>query len=132
MKHIVGIACLVALSLLPGVAMAQEPEPSLENVSYWMSRKLALSQDVLAGLALKDYDKIVKAAGTMDRLNSIEKFVRGQNAEYRAQLDLFRYANKALIRNADQENLDGATLAYNQLVLSCVNCHKVVRDGMGK
>jgi hypothetical protein len=33
-----------------------------------------------------------------------------------------------LIRQADKENLDGAALAYVQLTLSCVNCHKVVRD----
>lgn len=129
MKRLLAVICLLSVTLACGAALAEEPEPSLENVSYWMSRKLTLSQDVLAGLALKDFDKIVKAAGQMDRLNSIEKFVRGQNAEYRAQLDLFRYANKALIRNADQENLDGATLAFNQLTLSCVNCHKVVRDG---
>jgi hypothetical protein len=43
-------------------------------------------------------------------------------------LTLFQTANRELIRAAENENLDGATLAYLQLTLSCVNCHKVVRD----
>lgn len=128
MKRLSWIFCAAVL-LAPVCAWAQEPERSLEDASYWMTRKLHLSQEVLAGLALKDFDKIVKAAGTMDRLNSIEKFVRGQSAEYKAQLEMFRYANKALIRNADAENLEGATLAFNQLTLSCVNCHKHLREG---
>ncbi|MDX1948709.1 MAG: hypothetical protein SFU86_25195 [Pirellulaceae bacterium] len=118
-----------AVLLVPAISRGAEPEKALEDASYWMTRKLHLSQEVLAGLALKDFDKIVKAAGTMDRLNSIEKFVRGQSPEYKAQLEMFRYANRALIRNADAENLDGATLAFNQLTLSCVNCHKHLREG---
>ncbi len=40
----------------------------------------------------------------------------------------FEFANKALVHASREKNLDGATLAYVQLTLSCVNCHKVVRD----
>ena len=44
------------------------------------------------------------------------------------QLQIFQNANQQMIRMADDENLDGAALAYVQLTLSCVNCHKIVRD----
>ena len=37
-------------------------------------------------------------------------------------------ANEQLIAEANANDLDGATLAYVQLTLSCVNCHKLVRD----
>jgi hypothetical protein len=121
---------LLALGLLPllafpGPLVAQEPQG--EDASYWMKRKLELSQNVLEGLALADYEKIGTAARTMDKLNAIENFVRGRNEAYRAQLEIFRYANASLIKSADAENLDGATLAFNQMTLSCVNCHKQLR-----
>ena len=88
--------CLLMLGTAPSTPAEEKP---LTDASYWMKRKLELSQDVLQGLALEDYEKISEAARTMDKLNAIESFVRGRNESYKAQLDMFRYANKAL----DQE-----------------------------
>ncbi len=75
-----------------------------------------------------DFDAIGKTARTMNSLTHMEKWVRGTTPEYRTQLRFFENANEQIIRAADKENLDGAALAYVQLTLSCVNCHKVVRD----
>ena len=47
--------------------------------------------------------------------------------QYKGQLNAFWFANDALIQAADEKNLDAATLAYTQLTISCVNCHKQVR-----
>jgi len=52
---------------------------------------------------------------------------RASRPEYRTQLRLFEFADRELIRAAAEKNLDAATLAYNQLTVSCVNCHKIVR-----
>jgi hypothetical protein len=125
-RSLLVVLAVLSLSYAPGQAPAQEKP--LRDASYWMKRKLELSQQVLEGLALADFDKIDKAARTMDTLNSIEKFVRGRNEAYRAQLEIFRYANASLVKAAAKENLDGATLAFNQMTLSCVNCHKQLRE----
>jgi hypothetical protein len=93
-----------------------------------MKRKLELSQRVLEGLALGDFERIGTAARTLDKLNSIENFVRGRNEAYRTQLEFFRTANLALIRHADRQNLEGATLAFHQMTLSCVHCHQQLRE----
>jgi cytochrome c556 len=126
MKRWILVLSLLPLFVLGGRADAQDPPR--EDASYWMKRKLELSQDVLEGLALADYEKIGDSARTMQRLNAIENFVRGRNEAYRAQLEIFRYANESLIKNADKQNLDGAALAFNQMTLSCVNCHKQLRE----
>lgn len=118
---------LVRLRAEPPNPPAAVPAPPAE-ASYWMKRKLELSQRVLEGLALGDFERIAAAARTMDKLNTIELFVRGRNEAYRTQLELFRAANAALIRHADQEHLDGATLAFHQLTLSCISCHKHLRE----
>jgi cytochrome c556 len=66
----------------------------------------------------------------MNDLNQFEKFFRARTPEYREQLQVFDTANKALVRQAEHENLDGATIAFMQLTTSCVNCHKIVRNPM--
>jgi hypothetical protein len=68
----------------------------------------------------------------MSALTQMEKWVRGGTPQYRAQLGIFQNANQQIIRMADEEKLDGAALAYVQLTLSCVNCHKVIRDSAEK
>ena len=53
---------------------------------------------------------------------------RADLAEYRRQMAMFEFANEELVRQANAKNVEGATLAYNQLTISCVQCHRVVRD----
>jgi hypothetical protein len=122
-------AILVAL-LVAGGALAEEDKKDEEGKgSFWMQKKMEYSEKILAGLATADFEQIAKNARSMSALSQMEKWVRGGLPEYRAQLRIFQNANEQLIRMADQKELDGATLAYLQLALSCVNCHKVVRDG---
>lgn len=65
----------------------------------------------------------------MNKLSQIEKWTRRTNAEeYRTQLRIFRFANEDLVRQADKKNIDGAAMAFSQLTLSCVNCHKLMCD----
>jgi cytochrome c556 len=135
---------IMAVAIVAGVfavgAMAQEPKAASkgeaakaealkgEESSFWMKKKLQYSEQILAGLAKEDYEAIAKNARSMNMLSHMERWVRSSLPEYRAQLRIFENANQQLIRAADAEQLDGAALAYVQLTLSCVNCHKVVRD----
>ncbi len=100
-----------------------------EGHSYWMKKKLEFSEHILAGLATADFEKISTAAKSMKNLNQIEEWAHRKNAdEYRTQLHIFRFANGELVRQAEKKNIDGVALAYSQLTLSCVNCHKLMRD----
>jgi hypothetical protein len=127
MKRFFFFAAIVLLASAAS-ATAQDPRKD-DEASPWMKRKLELSQRVFAGLAAGDYDAIGESARTMENLNRIELFIRGRNDDYRTQLRAFQFANRELIRAADAKNLDRATLAFQQMTLSCVNCHKQLRDG---
>jgi hypothetical protein len=105
---------------------AQAPEPSI-----WMKQKLAASQNILAGLTKGDYEAVEKNAQSMLVVGYLEKWVRAETPGYRKMMKDFEYANKALTLAAREKNLDGATLGYIQLTISCVQCHKLVR-GDGK
>ena len=92
-----------------------------------MEMKLEQAQNILAGLSVEDYDTVAKNAKAMNGLTQLEQWFQADTPEYRSQLKNFRFANEELIRLADEENLEGAALAYVQLTLSCINCHKQVR-----
>jgi len=98
-----------------------------DKASIWMKKKLELSQNILAGLTESDFEKVRLNAEGMKFLGYLEKWDRGDMPDYKRQLSYFEIANRELIRQAREKNLDGATLAYNQLTVSCVQCHKIVR-----
>ncbi|MGP0065942.1 MAG: hypothetical protein ACLQGP_20375 [Isosphaeraceae bacterium] len=116
-------ATLAFHSARGGGEQAKEKEPSV-----WMRQKLAASQNILAGLTKADFDAIEKNAQSMLVVGYLEKWVRADTPGYENFTKDFQYANKSLSNAAREKNLDGATLAYLQLTLSCVNCHKIVRD----
>jgi hypothetical protein len=96
--------------------------------SFWMDQKLRLSKEILSGLARADFEALGKNAERIRGLNRVEKFVRRGPEGYRDLLRQFNMANNALIRAAQEENLEGATLAFNQMTISCVNCHRHLRE----
>jgi len=116
-----GAALLLVSARVAGAAEPEEP-------SYWMKKKMEYSENILAGLARGDFSAMQKNAKSMNGLSEIEKWVRAGSPGYKSQLAVFRSANKSLIRMAQEEDLDGATLAFMQLTQSCVQCHKLLRD----
>lgn len=106
----------------------EKPVEKADDASYWMTKKLELSQNVLAGLTKSDFEMIAENAEKMRDLNRFESFVRRRTPAYRTQLRLFQHANAELVRTAEAKNIEGATLAFTQLTTSCVNCHKQLRD----
>jgi len=136
---VVGFACLCATY---GLVFAQQPasdkeaaKPSAstemhqgEPVSFWMKKKLDFSKNILEGIASGDCDKIAQNAQTMRSLSKIEAFMRGRNPGYRGQLISFEMSLDEIIRQAKKDNIEGVTLGFNQLTVSCVQCHKQLRE----
>ncbi len=104
------------------------PADAPQSGSFWMDQKLRLSKELLAGLARADFASLGKNAEVMRGLNRVELFIRREPEGYRDELRLFNMANQAMIRAANEENLEAATLAFNQLTISCVSCHKHLRE----
>lgn len=98
------------------------------QVSVWMRKKLDYSQNILAGITAGDFELVGQNANAMKGLNRIESFVRGRTPGYKAQLQIFQEANDEILRQAQRENADGAALAFTQLTISCINCHKHIRE----
>jgi cytochrome c556 len=121
----ISLTCLFLGSALSW-AGAQEPTTKKE-LSTWMKSKLVHSQSILEGMASGDFDQIAASAQTMNNLSKIESFVRGRFPKYRSHLTAFQEANEEIISQANDKNLEGVALGFNQLTLSCIQCHKQLR-----
>lgn len=124
------VVLFIAIVTLVRPTVAGDEEPTSKDINYWMKKKLEHSHSILTGLAMEDFERIRTGAEAMRKLGKVEAFARRKDAEdYRMQLRVFDFANRELVRLAKEENLDGVATAFNQLTLSCLNCHKLLRDG---
>jgi hypothetical protein len=85
------LAGFVLLAAVSALAADKEDET---QASYWMQKKLSYSERILSGLASNDFGEIAKNARSRKALNQMEKWVRGNTAEYRTQLTIFQSANE--------------------------------------
>lgn len=109
-------------------AKPQEKTERKHKTSLWMKRKLTESQKVLEGMTRGDFAMIETSAKGMQAAGILEAWDRADRPGYKDQVQSFELANDAIIASAQAKNLDGVTLAYSQLTISCVQCHKIVRD----
>ncbi len=110
------------------VAQPPAQKPDKQKAGVWMKAKTEYSRNVLAGLTEGDFAKISKNAKSLNFASYLEVLDRANVPGYKQQIMLFVAANENLIRQAEDKNLLGATLAFNQLTVSCVQCHQLVRD----
>jgi hypothetical protein len=93
----------------------------------FMRTKLAASQKVLEGLVVEDFDMISKGVGELIVVGRAAEFMVSDDEAYVEHADDFRRILKKLAVAANEKRLEGATLAYMDMTMSCVECHKHVR-----
>ena len=118
-----GVVALIVASFLIGSGQSEEPN----RIRDFMRAKLSHSQKVLEGLTTEDFDMIAKNSQAMSLLSQATNWQVLQTEEYLQQSRDFRRAADALTEAAKKKNLDGAALAYVELTMKCINCHKYVR-----
>ena len=111
---------------------AERADPAVRKItdqpmSVWMERKLNYSQSVFRALALGDLETVKLKAAQMNLVGKVEGFARIKNRPYQAQLHAFDRVSREIAQQADKGNIEGATLAFNQLTVSCVKCHQLLR-----
>lgn len=117
------LASAITLGLLCNLHLAAEKDEAPKSD---MEKKLRYSTNILAGLVEEDFDKILKNSSLLNKLGE-RKWLENESPRYRAQNQVFWTTADSLTRAAEEKNIDGATLAYTQMTVSCVNCHKVIR-----
>jgi len=93
----------------------------------FMRDKLELSQRVLEGLATEDYNLIIAKSTKLSAMTQEADWRTFENPDFERFSADFRRHVEAVRKAAENKNLDGATLAYVKMTMSCVECHRAVR-----
>lgn len=99
-------------------------DPSDETSREIMWRKLDLSHDVLDALVLEDFEALHAYAEDLEALGTAGFLFILDTNEYRTRAEEFRAAARALGSAARGENAEAGALAYLDLTLRCVRCHR--------
>jgi len=115
----------------PAEKDAKEEKPGIKKtvLRAFMRKKLAASQSILEGLAVEDFDLIAEGAKQLKATAGAAEFMAFNDPEYVEHADDFRRIINKLAVAAKEKRLDGATLAFLDITMSCVECHKHVRRG---
>jgi hypothetical protein len=120
---------LALLVCLPFVAAGgHEPPKKQADVKELMKQKLQHSQKVLEAITTDDFDGLAKHADELILLSKEAEWKVLKTPRYETYSNDFRRNAEALIESAKEKNLDAAALAYVDLTLNCVKCHKHVRE----
>lgn len=118
---IAGVALCLALAWWSNVKAAAS------RTAETMRFKLEYTQKVMEGIALEDYELITFNAARLKALGQSADWRHRQTAEYQRHTGEFVRHAEALARAGERKNLDAATIAYFQLTMSCVQCHRYLR-----
>lgn len=125
--HIVlaSAACLLVGGLWALEGREQTSQTTPEEISREiMWTKLDLSHNVLDALAVRDFEAMEAYAEDLEMLGTAGFLYILDTEEYRAQAQNFRDAARALRRAAQEENAEAGALAYMDLTLRCIRCHR--------
>jgi len=122
-----GIAAAAGL-IAAVVPAADGPAVEPDKVAVFMRAKLGHAQNVLEGLAVEDFDLIDRGANDLALASQASSWQVLQTADYARHSEEFRRSCNSLRAAAKARNLDGAALAWMEVTMKCIQCHKYVRD----
>lgn len=127
------VAGLLALNTAHGFGQPPRPKdvvdtPPLPSEGQVMEAKLRHAQGLMAALAKEDYKKLEEHAAAIVSISKATEFLRAyKTEEYEFQTRAFQKSAETIVEKARNKNIDGATLAFLDMNVSCVGCHNHFR-----
>ena len=112
------------LVLVAGTTIGSAQRPDLGEL---MRQKLDHAQALLGAVVLGDHAQVERIAGELVLLSEASTWSPLQTPQYLHHAANFREAARSLAEEARARDIDGVSLAYMEMTLSCVQCHKHVR-----
>lgn len=118
---------IVALVIAAVLAVWGSLKAADSRTKAAMRLKLEYAQKVLEGIALEDFELIAFNAEKLKAISQSAEWQHRKSAEYQRHTGDFTRQAEALVKAAERKNVDAATVAYFQLTVSCVGCHRHLR-----
>lgn len=133
MKMPIGLSITLAL-LIAGLVQSQgiadpvqDMPKEVRTLDAFMRRKLDLSREAIQGIVTEDFPLIKKSAEGLEKMSRQAEWEVFHLDEYNHFSAEFRRIARSMGKQAEEKNIDGAAMAYVQLTMSCVECHKFTR-----
>ena len=123
------LTCLLLAGAGAGVRSQETPPERAPEVrdKNVMKFKLYSAQGVLEAIATENYSLLATNAQKLGALTKQVSWRIRHTPEYERLTTDFRRQTDALAKAAKDKNVDAATVAYFQMTVSCVTCHKYLR-----
>jgi cytochrome c556 len=127
---LIAMFALTAVAVGPARSRPQEKKapPKNEERLAIMKKKLPQAHKLIDGLALQDFDMLKSAADELAALRLQAAWMAENTLEYQQLSIDFQRNIEATQRAATEKNIDAASLAYIQMTMTCVKCHKHIRE----
>jgi cytochrome c556 len=123
------VVAVATLAVMVGVGVVWSADaPQAKPSDPLMKRKLEQAQKVLGALALNDFETMSLAGQQLIDISKRAEWRVVKTTDYEIFSNSFRGAASDLIQAAKEKNGDAAALAYVAMTMSCVKCHKHVRE----
>ena len=99
-----------------------------QELSDFMHRKLDASNKILEGLVTEDTDLVREGAEVLAQMSAAEKWQVSNNVMYLQFSKEFQRNAEKLVDAAQEKNLDRAALRWMDTTMSCIECHRFVRN----
>ncbi len=101
---------------------------ALKSTQVLMQDKLSHAQSILRGVAMEDFQSIVKDTEMLAMIAKAASWYNTDSPDYMRYFKNFEESVAFLEGNAKSKNLEGVAMGYVRLTLSCMQCHNFVRE----
>jgi hypothetical protein len=100
---------------------------SKSTTQEFMQSKKAHMADLFDGVLNKDFGKAAEKAKVLMMLSRASTWHQIDSEEYQRHSNLFQEALRFFIEKAEAKNVEGVSIGYVRLSMSCMHCHHEVR-----
>ncbi|MGZ4962955.1 MAG: hypothetical protein ACXWBP_02755 [Limisphaerales bacterium] len=126
MSRACGALCVLFAVAVISIAFA-DPTADRSNMQIFMRQKLEFSKGITEGIVLEKFEAISLNAAGLRKMTQTNFWIQTQNTNYLAKMTNFQTQLDELFFAAGDRNLDRTTVAYGNILKSCVDCHHIVR-----
>jgi hypothetical protein len=93
-----------------------------------MRQKLQASSLILEGLCTEDLKRVSEGSVTLMKMSHEEKWRVSNDIMYRRYSTEFIHSVEELQKEAEDNNMDGTSMAWVNVTMKCLKCHEWVRN----
>lgn len=107
---------------------ADKKEEPGKALSRFMRQKLQASNLILEGLCTEDLEMVSEGSKTLMKMSHEERWRVSNDVMYRRYSTEFVHSVEELQKEAEDNDMDGTSMAWVNVTMKCLKCHEWVRN----